>query len=135
MPFVVTTRYGADKKYGADADISAVVEGLIQQLETEQFDEPDDEHTQVAISYGNWSVTVQVSGLMVLADLSWITGREDDVPIEELFIRADSRRQASRMLTRIAQGDVEGVRSEPWTPFDQVPPFKGELFREKQGLE
>jgi hypothetical protein len=136
MPFVVTTRYGADKKYGDDADILAVVIELIHELETEYYkDEPDDEHTQVAISNGDWSVTVQVSGLMTLDDLSWITGSDDDVPSEELFIRADSKRQAIEMLTRIAQGDIEGIRSESWTPFDQIPPFKGELFRQKQGLE
>jgi hypothetical protein len=136
MPFVVKTRYGAQERYEDDADIPAVVGALIQELETEHYeDEPDDEHTQVAISNGDWSVTVQVSGLMTLDDLSWITGSDDDVPSGELFIRADSRRQAVEMLTRIAQGDIEGIRSEPWTPFDQVAPFKGDLFRQKQGLE
>jgi hypothetical protein len=135
MPFVVKTRYGAEERYEDDADIPAVVDALIQELETEHDeDEPDDEHTQVAISNGDWAVTVQVSGLMTLDDLGWITGSDDDVPSEELFIRADSRRQAIETLTRIAQGDVDGIRSESWTSFDQVPPSKGNLFRQKKDL-
>jgi hypothetical protein len=131
MPFKVKSRYGAEEKHLDDADIPAVVERLIHELEAEFYDEPDDEHTQVAISNGDWSVTVQISGLLTLDDLGWITGCDDDVPSEELFIRAKSRSQAVEMLTRIAKGDIERVRSEQWTPFDQVPPYEADLFREK----
>lgn len=135
MPFIVKTRYGAEEKYPDDADIPAIVESLIHELETEHYEEPDDEHTQVAISNRDWSVTVQISGLMTLDDLSRITGSDDDVPSEELFIRANSRSQAIEMLTLIAKGDIERVRSAHWTPFDKVPPYKGDLFRAEEGSD
>lgn len=131
MPFIVKFRYGAEEKYSDDADIPAVVERLIHELETEFYDEPDDEHIQVAISNGDWSVTVQVSGLMTLDDLGWITGNDADVPLDELFIRAKSRSQAVEMLTLIARGEIEEVRSQQWTPFDRVPPHEADLFRTK----
>jgi hypothetical protein len=135
MPFLVKTRSGARVIYPDVADIPTVVESLIRELETEHHDEPDDEHTQVAISNGDWSVTVQVSGLMTLDDLGRITGGDEDVPPETLFIRARSRRQAVEMLTLIAEGDIEKARAESWSPFDRVPPHESDLFRAKGGLD
>jgi hypothetical protein len=132
MPFLVKTRYGAMVIYPDVADIPTVIESLIRELETEHHDEPDDEHTQVAISNGDWSVTVQVSGLMTLDDLGRITGGDDDAPSEELFLRARSRGQAVEMLTLIAEGNVDRVRAGSWTPFDRVPPHEGDLFRVKR---
>ena len=41
MAFTTKTRYGAMESYSEDRDIPAVVESLIRELETEQFDEPD----------------------------------------------------------------------------------------------
>jgi hypothetical protein len=37
MPFIVKTRYGAQAKYPHDADISSIVESLINGLETYRF--------------------------------------------------------------------------------------------------
>jgi hypothetical protein len=128
VPFIVKTRYGAMERYPDDADIPAIVERLIHELETESYEEPDDEHTQVAISNGDWSVTVQVSGLMTLDHLGSIE-RNHDVPYQELFIRAKSRSEAVEMLTSIAGGEIEKVRSDRWAPFDQVPPYESDLFR------
>ena len=51
MAFTVYTRYGSENRYDDDAVIPSVVEQLLQELETEQFDEPDDEHTRVSVSY------------------------------------------------------------------------------------
>ena len=53
----------------ASDEVSRVVEALISELETEQFDEPDDEHTQVAVAREGCCVTVYVSGLVELAEL------------------------------------------------------------------
>jgi hypothetical protein len=129
MSFTIKTRYGATKSYSDNSDIPAIVESLIRELETEQFDEPDDEHTQVAIEHSEWAVTVSVSGLMVLDDLSWITGDPDDVPGLELFKRAASREEAVAMLTMIALGQVDRVRAAKWVPRDHLPPWERDLFR------
>jgi len=131
MPFIVKTRYGAQETYDDGADIRKVVADLIHELETERFDEPDDEHTQVAIGNGDWAVTVQVSGLMTLDDLRWIAGSDDNIPLAAHFIRATSKSQAIDMLVLIANGDIERVRSEPWTQFEGVAPYERDLFRAK----
>lgn len=101
MAFTAKTRYGAMESYSDDRDIPAVVEALIQELESEQFDEPDDEHYQVAISYGDWAVTVTVYGLMVLDDMSEL---ENGQVGPELFKRATSREEAIALLTMMAKG-------------------------------
>ena len=53
MAFTTKTRYGAMKSYSDEREVPAVVEALIRELETEEFDEPDDEHYQIAIRFGD----------------------------------------------------------------------------------
>lgn len=74
-------------------------------------------------------MTVQVSGLMTLDDLSWVTGSDEDVPSQKRFIRADSRSEVVEILSRMVQGDIEKVLSEPWAPFDEITPYNRDLFR------
>src|SRR4051812_38636181 len=88
MAFTTKTRYGAMESFTDEREIPAAVESLIRELETEQFDEPDDEHYQVAIGYGDWAVTVTVYGLMILDDMREI---EEGKIAPELVIRLASR--------------------------------------------
>ena len=129
MTFETKTRYGAQEVYGEDVDAAPIVEALVVELETEKFDKPDDEHTQIAISNGNWSVTVAVSGLMSLDDLSWITGSSDDTPIPTLHLRAQTRDEAVDLLRSIAEGRIDSVRAAPWVAYENLPPRR-DLFRE-----
>jgi hypothetical protein len=126
MAFTAKTRYGAMESYSDERVIPGVVEALVRELETEQFDEPDDEHYQVAIGYGDWAVTVTVYGLMILDDMR---GLERGQIAPELFKRAVSREEAVNLLTMMAQGQVEKVRAAGWVPRDQLPPYEGPLFR------
>ena len=80
------------------------------------------------IGYGDWSVTVQVSGLMTLDDLGSIE-RNHDAPVDELFIRAKSRFQTVEMLTLIARGEIEKLLSHEWTAFEGIAPYETDLFR------
>lgn len=130
MPFRTKTRYGAQERYGDGADIATIVEALIVELETEQFDEPDDEHTQVAVGHGHWSVTVMVSGLMVLDDLSAITGSPHDQPIAPRYLRAQSREEAGAMLRLMAEGRIDRVLEAAWTA--ELSPWRGDLFRARR---
>src|ERR1700720_1329347 len=109
MGFTTKTRYGAMESYEDEGPIPTVVELLIRELETEQFDEPDDEHYQAAIGHGDWAVTVTVYGLMILDDMREI---EDDKIGPELFKRAASREEVITMLTLMAQGRVDEVRAD-----------------------
>jgi hypothetical protein len=125
MGFTTKTRYGAMESYSDDLDIPAVVESLIQELETEKFDEPDDEHFQVAIGYGDWAITVTVYGLMILDDMRELeNGR-----VVELFKRAASREEAIALLTMMAKGQIAEVQAAGWLLRDQVAPYKRDLFR------
>jgi hypothetical protein len=126
MAFTTNTRYGAMESYSDEQVIPAVVDALIRELETEQFDEPDDEHYQVAISYGDWAVTVTVYGLMILDDMREL---ENGQIAPGLFKRAESREEAASLLTMMAQGQLETLRSAGWVPRDQLPAYERPLFR------
>lgn len=128
MTFTSKTRYGSEESYTDEGEIPAVVEGLIRELETEQFDEPDDEHYQVAIGHGDWAVTVTVYGLMILDDM-----RDMDHGGfgEESFRRAGSREEAIAMLTLMANGKIEEVKAAGWVARDQLPPYQKALFRKE----
>lgn len=126
MPFTTTTRYGAMESYTDDREIPAVVEALIRELETEEFDEPDDEHYQVAIGHGDWAVTVTVYRLMILDDMREI---ENGIA-SELFKRAVSRDEAIGLLTMMAKGQLEQVQAAGWVPRDELPPYTRALFRQ-----
>jgi len=129
MAFTVYTRYGSEERYDDAAAIPSVVERLLQELETEQFDEPDDEHTRVSVSCGHWYVEVDVSGLLTLGETSWITGKASDVPTPDLHMRASSRSEVFDLLTKLARGDVDAVRSATWVPFEKLPPRTRDFFR------
>jgi hypothetical protein len=126
VAFTTKTRYGAMESYTDESVIASVVESLVRELETEQFEEPDDEHCQVAIGSGDWAVTVTVYGLMILDDLR---ETEDGLVGPELFRRATSRNEAVAMLTMMAKGEVEAVQVAGWVARDQVPPYERALFR------
>lgn len=125
MSFTTKSRYGAMESHPDTADVAAVVESLIRELETEQFDEPDDEHHQVAVGHGDWAVTATVYGLMILDDLR---DPPDDGP--ELYKRATSREEVVGLFTLMARGQIEAVQAASWTPRDQVPPWERDLFRQ-----
>ena len=126
MAFTAKTRYGSMDSYADDAEIPVVVESLIRELETEDSGEPDDEHTQVAVQYGDWAVTVTVFGLMILDDMR---NMKEGGFGEALFKRAASRTEAVAMLTLMANGKVQDVRAAGWVPRDQLPPYETALFR------
>ncbi len=125
MAFTAKTRYGAMERHTDAAVIPAVVESLIRELETERFAQPDDEHYQVAIGYGDWAVTVTVYGLMMLDDMR--TTPNGFMP--SLYKRAASRQEAVDLLTLMARGEVEAVRAAGWVARDQVPRRERDLFR------
>jgi hypothetical protein len=128
MTFTTITRYGAMESCSDESKIPSIVESLIQELETEQFDEPDDEHYQVAIGHGDWAITVTVFGLMILDDMRALS---NDKASEESVIRAKSRQEAVAMLTLMAKGQIEEVRAANWVSRNRLPPYKQPLFRKQ----
>jgi hypothetical protein len=134
MGFRTTDRYGGRDQYGDVADIPAVVDGLLAELETEQFEEPDDEHAEVSVGFGDWSLSVHVSGLVSLHDNSWIgPGGKVGKPIPALHRWATTRKAVAGMLAMLARGEVEALRAKPgWVRREQLPAGKGrEFFRRR----
>ena len=130
MGFEIKTRYGAMLKVEDSGKAAEVVDDLLEELSTEEFEEPDDEHTQVALCHSDWSLTAQVSGLLTLDDLSWITaGRSVDEMIPSLYLRATSRGQVRDLLLAMAEGRLDEVKRAGWREYDLVPPWTKDLFR------
>jgi hypothetical protein len=130
MAFEIKTRYGYIEKFNDNADSERITEGLIQELETEQFDEPDDEHTQIAVSYENLAVIVDISGLIILDDLSSITGSPEDILSESFYIRDLPRTEVFALLVELAKGNISKVRDMNWLSFDKLPPYERDFFRQ-----
>src|SRR5271169_2170754 len=113
MVFRTTDRYGGTDRYVDDADISAVVNGLIAELETEEFEEPDNEHAEVAVSRESWTLSVHVSGLLSLQDLSWIgPGGKLGPRIPSLHRWARTRKGVADMLALLACGEIDKLRAK-----------------------
>jgi hypothetical protein len=129
MAFTATTRFGATQHHADDADIPAVVESLLRELEAEPFGQPSDRdevaiahRDEVAIAHRDWAVTVTAAGLMILNDR-----REPDGWLAlQLYQWAVSREEATRILTLVARGEVEAG----WLPRNQVSLLAPNPFRQ-----
>lgn len=130
MGFTTKGRYGEHCEYGDDADVANVVDQLVGELETEIHDEPDDEHTQIAVTHGNWSLTVYLCGIFALDDLSWITEEGRFQSMIDLRMRVVSREQACDLLEKMARGNIEAVRQEDWVTLEELEPSEGHCFRD-----
>jgi hypothetical protein len=130
MGFRTTGRYGGRDRHGDDADIPAVVDALLEELEAEQFEKPDDEHAEVSIGFGDWSLSVHISGLVSLHDNSWIgPGGKLGTPIPVLHRWATTRKAVAGMLAMLARGEVEALRAKPgWVRREELPARKGSDF-------
>jgi hypothetical protein len=102
---------------------------LIAELRTEQFEEPDDEHTQVAVINDHWSVTAQVSGLISFDNLALLDGEESDLP-EEMYLRDIPDEQLIRIWQAIVLGDKDALLDHPWKKaLSELPPYVRDFYR------
>ena len=77
-----STRYGYSQQV-SDPDDPWITRKLIAELRSEQFDEPDDEHTRVFVGNEHWAVTAQVSGLITFENMDLLEGEESDLPVQD----------------------------------------------------
>lgn len=82
---VVYTRYGACELVH-DPEDAWITRKLLEELRTEQFEEPDDEHSQVSVGNEHWAVTAQVSGLITCDNMDLLEGRTSSLP-EVMYMR------------------------------------------------
>jgi hypothetical protein len=123
----IKTRYGHTQLI-SDPDDPWITRKLIAELRTEQFDEPDDEHTQVAVGNEHWAVTAQVSGLITFDNMDLLEGEDSDLP-ETMFLRDIPDEQLVRIWQAVVRGDKNALLEHPWKPFDDLPPYVSDYYR------
>jgi|GEM_PF-1847202 len=123
----ILSRYGHSERIRTPDD-PWVTKRLLAELRTEQFDEPDDEHTQVAVSNEHWAVTAQVSGLVTFDNLDLLEGVESDLP-ESMYLRDIPDDQLIAIWQAVVREDRPLLLSYPWRSLDQLPPYVKDFYR------
>lgn len=124
---VIQTRYGHSQQISNPND-QWITRALIAELRTEQFDEPDDEHTQVSVGNEHWAVTAQVSGLITFDNLDLLEGDESDLP-EVMHLRNLPDEQLIRIWQAVVRCDQETLLEYPWQALSELPPFEKNWYR------
>lgn len=122
----ILTRYG--HSHMVDPDSEWITSKLLRELRTEQFEEPDDEHTQVSVSNEHWSVTVQVSGLVIFDNIDLDEGETSDLP-ETMYLRNLPDSQLIALWKATVRGDRKILSSFHWQSLEDLPPFQSHYYR------
>jgi hypothetical protein len=123
----INTRYGHSEPV-SNPDDPWITRKLIAELRTEQFDEPDDEHTQVSVGNEHWAVTAQVSGLITFDNMDLLEGEESDLP-EEMHLRDIPDEQLISIWQAVVRGDKMSLLAHPWKALSELPPFVRDYYR------
>ena len=123
----INTRYGYSQPV-SDPDDPWITRKLIAELRTEQFDEPDDEHTQVSVGNEHWAVTAQVSGLITFDNMDLLEGEESDLP-EEMYLRDIPDDQLVRIWQAVVRDDKDALLEHSWRALSELPPYRRDFYR------
>lgn len=127
MTATYNTRYG----YSASVDKSnqeEVMSDLLAELREEQFDEPDDEHTQVSIGNEHWAVTAQVSGLITFDNIDCLEGGPSELP-ESMYLRNISDETIKTIWRSIVSSDKKTILSFAWVQLNELTPYLKDYYR------
>jgi hypothetical protein len=120
-------RYGCSQPV-SDPNDPWITEKLIAELRSEQFDEPDDEHTQVSVGNEHWAVTAQVSGLITFDNMDLLEGEESDLPAE-MHLRDIPDEQLVRIWQAVVRGDKNSVIADSWKALNELPAYARDYYR------
>jgi hypothetical protein len=123
----INTRYGYSQPVSDPLD-PWITQKLIAELRTEQFDEPDSEHTQVSVGNEHWAVTAHVSGLITFDNIDLLEGEESDLP-EEMHLRDIPDDQLIRIWQAVVCGDQDGLLDHPWKRLSELPLYVRDFYR------
>jgi hypothetical protein len=123
----INTRYGYSQSV-SDPNDPWITRKLIAELRTEQFDEPDDEHTQVSVGNEHWAVTAQVSGLITFDNMDLLEGEESDLPAE-MHLRDIPDEQLIRIWQAVVRGDKNSLLGYPWKALKELPAYVRDYYR------
>lgn len=115
-------RYGGTTDINEPDALEDVIDRLIHQLRTEEFEEPDDEHTRVSLSCGDFAIEIQVSGRVSFVDLSCYT---------TLYLRDVPDHILRQLLVDLAHARFEQVQSAGWLARDALPPYERDFYRQQ----
>ncbi|MEH6458385.1 hypothetical protein [Chitinimonas sp. JJ19] len=101
---------------------------LLEELREEQFDEPDDEHSQVSIGNEHWAVTAQVSGLITFDNIDLIEGVPSDLP-ECMYLRNVSDDTLKTIWRSIVNSDEKTLLSFAWAQLNELMPYQRDYYR------
>src|SRR5262245_30708069 len=124
---LIYTRYGYSQSV-TDPNDEWVTRKLIEELRTEQFEEPDNEHTQVSVGNEHWAVTAQVSGLVTFDNMDLLEGEESDLP-ETMYLRNISDKELIRIWQAVVNGDKDALLEYSWKPLNGLPPYVSDYYR------
>jgi hypothetical protein len=123
----INTRYGYSQLVG-DPNDDWVTRKLIAELRTEQFDKPDDEHTQVSVGNEHWAVTAQVSGLITFDNVDLLESQESDLT-EEMHLRDIPDEQLILIWQAVVRGDKDDLLNHQWKALGELPPYVRDFYR------
>jgi hypothetical protein len=123
----INTRYGYSQ-FVSDPNDLWITRKLIAELRVEQFDEPDDEHTQVSVGNEHWAVTAQVSGLITFDNMDLLRSEESDL-LEEMHLRDIPDEQLIRIWQAVVSGDKVALLDHPWRDLSELPSYKRDFYR------
>jgi hypothetical protein len=125
----INTRYGSSQPV-SDPHDPWITRKLIAELRTEQFDVPDDEHTQVSVGNEHWAVTAQISGLITFDNIDLLEGEDSDMP-EAMHLRDIPDAQLIRIWQAVVCGDEVALLEHRWRSLDELPPYERDYYRER----
>ncbi|RYD82986.1 MAG: hypothetical protein EOP84_08585 [Verrucomicrobiaceae bacterium] len=124
----ICTRYGYSESIG-NADDDWITKKLIYELRTEQFEEPDNEHTQVSVGNEHWSVTAQVSGLITFDNLDILEGLPSDLPAT-MYLRDIPDSELIRIWRAVVLGDEQELLAHSWQEDRaSLPSYQADYYR------
>jgi len=124
---IINTRYGYSQQVNDPYD-EWVTRKLIAELRSEQFDEPDDEHTQVSVGNEHWAVTAQVSGLVTFDNIDLLEGEESDLPAE-MHLRDIPDEQLIRIWQAVVRGDKDALLGHRWEALSELASYVRDYYR------
>ncbi|PHS00014.1 MAG: hypothetical protein COA78_24415 [Blastopirellula sp.] len=123
----ILTRYGHSET-SDDPNNEWITRKLIAELRSEQFEESDDEHTQVSVGNEHWSVSAQVSGLITFDNIDLLEGEPSDLP-ETMHLRDILDSDLVAIWQAIVQRDGQALLTHPWKALDELPPYQVGYYR------
>ncbi|VUD63031.1 hypothetical protein TDB9533_03160 [Thalassocella blandensis] len=116
-------RYGGED-YVEIKDIDDEIDCLIKQLQEEEFEQPDDEHTQAYVARADkMLLTCYVDGLMKLSN-------SKDKSITPLFHVAQSKHEMKGHIVQFIEKKLSSSEEQGWYQHSSnLPPRPGNDFR------